>query len=172
VDTETQDNTTAAQEQQIWQTTVMLRNLPSEYTRDRLQLDLESQGFKFKFDFLYMPMDFKTYRALGFAFVNLLTPTDASHLMRRFKGFTSWSAPVSRGCSVSWGDRKLQGLAANIARFRDGSLMHEEVPDSFKPALFQLGIRIPFPAPTKKVRVPRRGAERTLRMHAHRERLV
>jgi len=177
MDIEAQDNTTAALEQPrprnaralrgrvatvIRWTTVVLRNLPGEYTRDRLQFDLKSQGFKF--DFLYMPMDFQTHRARGYAFVNLLTPTDASHLMRRLKGFMGWSAPASKGCNVSWGDRDLQGLAANIERYRDGSLMHEDVPDSFKPALFQLGVRIPFPAPRKKVRVPRKGAERTLRV--------
>mmetsp|Transcript_30241 Transcript_30241/g.66134 ORF Transcript_30241/g.66134 Transcript_30241/m.66134 type:complete len:157 (-) Transcript_30241:119-589(-) len=33
--------------------------------------------------------------------------------------------------------------------------MHEAVPDEYKPVVFQDGVRVPFPAATKKLRAPR-----------------
>jgi hypothetical protein len=33
--------------------------------------------------------------------------------------------------------------------------MHESVPQEYKPALFQNGMLVPFPRPTKKLRAPR-----------------
>merc|ERR1712117_551232 len=139
-------------------TTVMLQNLPTAYTRDLLQRDLESWGVQF--DFLYIPMNFRTNRARGYAFVNLLSHEDADSFKLRMNGFTNWSLPASEGCRASWGKPHLQGLTANIARFQNASLMHSTVPDSFRPAFFQLGVRSSFPASTRNLRPPRQGAER------------
>merc|ERR1719189_481673 len=40
-------------------TTVMLRNLPDNYTRDMLIDFLETNGFGDAYDFLYLPIDFR-----------------------------------------------------------------------------------------------------------------
>merc|ERR1740123_2226645 len=40
-------------------TTVMLRNLPNDYTRDMLLALLDKEGFQGKYNFVYLPMDFK-----------------------------------------------------------------------------------------------------------------
>merc|ERR1711988_1575884 len=47
------------------------------------------------------------------------------------------------------------GLEGHVANFQDSSLMHEGVPDQFKPVLFKNGQRVPFPAPTRPTRMPR-----------------
>jgi len=142
-------------------TTLMIRNLPSRYTRDNLMSLLLRHGYFKKFDFLYFPIDFQTRATMGYAFVNLQSPADAVGLWRSLDGFSDWSVPCSKVCSVSW-SQPLQGLAAHIARYRNSPLMHELVPDTFRPVLFMNGERVPFPVPTKKVHPPRKGAQRML----------
>jgi len=142
-------------------TTLMLRNLPIKYTREDLVKLLHYFGFAGKFDFLYFPMDFETRGALGYAFVNMESLEDAVQLWRCMDGFSKWSLPCSKVCSVSW-SQPLQGLEANVARYRNSPLMHELVPDSFRPLLFVKGERIAFPPPTKKIREPRKGNKRML----------
>jgi len=142
-------------------TTIMLRNLPNNYTRDGLLNLLASQGFGGKLDFLYFPIDFKTHAALGYAFVNLQSQSEAERLWLRFDGFSAWCIPSSKVCYVSW-SQPLQGLAAHIARYRNSPLMHETVPDSYRPMLFSSGERVAFPPPTKRIKPPRKGNERML----------
>merc|ERR1719461_2657977 len=58
-------------------TTLMLRNLPLDYTRDMLLQLLDKEGFAGKYDFIYLPVDFKTRAGLGYAFLNMVRATDA-----------------------------------------------------------------------------------------------
>merc|ERR1719454_87460 len=53
-------------------TTVMMRNLPVELTRDMLLQLLNDQGFAGEYNFIYMPVDFVKQVGLGYAFVNLV----------------------------------------------------------------------------------------------------
>mmetsp|Transcript_83050 Transcript_83050/g.211381 ORF Transcript_83050/g.211381 Transcript_83050/m.211381 type:complete len:412 (-) Transcript_83050:556-1791(-) len=142
-------------------TTVMLRNLPNNYTRDMLVVLLNSKGFLGAFDFLYLPMDFRTHAAMGYAFINMVTAEDAQRLHRTFDGFAQWAVPSSKRCCVSWSD-PYQGFDSNMQRYRNSPLMHDSVPDHYRPILFKNGLRIPFPPPTKKIKPPRQGIERML----------
>jgi len=56
----------------------------------------------------------------------------------------------------------LQGLEANIERYRNSPTMHELVPDAYRPMLFVNGQQVAFPAPTKKIKPPRKGTQRLL----------
>mmetsp|Transcript_128434 Transcript_128434/g.411730 ORF Transcript_128434/g.411730 Transcript_128434/m.411730 type:complete len:303 (-) Transcript_128434:156-1064(-) len=142
-------------------TTVMLRNLPNNYTRNML-LDLfNSEGFAGRYDFLYMPIDFRSHAALGYAFVNLVSHTAAEEFRHQFEGFSQWVLPSNKVCSAGW-SHPHQGLESHIARYRSSPLMHEAVPDEYRPILFSNGVRTPFPAPTKKVKPPRQGTQRML----------
>merc|ERR1711933_713699 len=51
-------------------TTVMLRNLPSFFTRDMLVELLDSFGFAALYDFVRLPVDIARLSCLGFGFVN------------------------------------------------------------------------------------------------------
>eukprot|EP00439_Symbiodinium_sp_Y106_P046258 s759_g5.t2 len=97
-------------------TTVMLRNLPNNYTRSMV-LNLLNQepsrdlgfqalmfleGFKGKFDFLYLPIDFRSKAGLGYAFVNLVEPSFVPSFWKAFDGYTKWVLPSSKVCQVSW----------------------------------------------------------------------
>lgn len=142
-------------------TTVMLRNLPGNYTRTML-LDLVNEaGFFGRCNFLYLPMDFRKHAALGYAFVNLISTEDAQQLLKFFDGFSKWALPSGKVCKASWSSPH-QGLEVLVARYRNSPLMHRTVPDEYRPILFARGVRIPFPAPTKTIKPPRQGTERVL----------
>jgi len=70
----------------------MLRNLPNNYTRAALLELIDREGFTGRYDFVYLPIDFKTHAALGYAFLNMVTPEDAERLRKRLDGFSRWSA--------------------------------------------------------------------------------
>jgi len=138
-------------------TTVMLRNLPNNYNRAMVTTMMDKEGFKGKYDFLYLPIDFRSKANLGYAFVNLSNETHVKDFWSVFDGYTRWVLPSAKVCSVSWSGPH-QGQQAHVDRYRDSPIMHSSVPDEFKPAIFARGTgeRLDFPAPSKKLRAPRR----------------
>jgi len=134
-------------------TTVMLRNLPSGYSRSSLLELLAQYGFWGTYDFAYMPVDFGSGCCLGYAFVNFNLPCEATRCWQTFNGFAAWGRPCDKVCELTWG-RPHQGLWAHIERYRNSPVMHESVPDEWKPAVFAHGARVAFPAPTKKLKAP------------------
>lgn len=136
-------------------TTTMLRNLPNNLTKTQLleMLD-EHNDLKGKYDFVYLPMDFQRTAGLGYAFVNWLDNASAKAAWKHFDGFTGWTMKSEKTCEVAWGD-PLQGKDAHIERYRNSPVMHEEVADDYKPVLFENGVQVPFPGPTKRIRPPR-----------------
>jgi RNA recognition motif-containing protein len=136
-------------------TTVMLRNLPNDYTRDMLVELLELKGFHRCFDFVYVPMDFEKGSGLGYAFVNFVKHNDAQHAMNILDNFDDWKVPSRKVLLLSW-STPLQGLAANIERYRNTSVMHPAVPDHFKPAVFNRGCLTSFPPPSRNIHPPNR----------------
>lgn len=134
-------------------TTIMLRNLPSHFTRDVLIELLDTEGFNAKYDFVYLPTDFKNWASFGYVFVNFLTPAGARDASHHFHGLR-WSDSSKKECDVVWSGPQ-QGLDAHVARFRNSPVMHESVPDIVKPVLHKGGVRVAFPAPTKRIRMPR-----------------
>lgn len=136
------------------QTTVMLRNIPNNYNREMVLELLEAEGFKGCYDFVYLPMDFHRMAGLGYAFVNLVSTEEANRVKQHFEDFSRWTLASQKICKVSWGE-PLQGLEAHIERYRNSPVMHEDVPDKYKPVLYDKGERVAFPPPTKKIRPPR-----------------
>lgn len=135
-------------------TTVMLGNLPNNYSRAMVMAMIDAEGFKGKYDFLYLPIDFSTKACLGYAFINLMSHTEACRFWTTFEGFADWVIPSRKKCGVSWSNPH-QGLQANVDRYRNSPLMHEAVPDEYKPIMLRDGVPLPFPEPTKKLRAPR-----------------
>jgi len=136
-----------------WRTTVMLKNIPNDYTRDQVVSLLDSHGFAGRYDFVYLPLDFTTHSAFGYSFINLITPLDAQHFQQVFYNFSNWSYCSKKVAEVTW-SKPTQGLQMNIERYRNSSVMHGEVPDSFKPAVYHNGHRMCFPPPTKALAFP------------------
>uniref|UniRef100_A0A7S2Q685 Mei2-like C-terminal RNA recognition motif domain-containing protein n=1 Tax=Zooxanthella nutricula TaxID=1333877 RepID=A0A7S2Q685_9DINO len=140
-------------EEAAW-TSVMLRNLPRSLTRDVLVQALDCAGFAGRYDFLYVPIDFKTGANLGYALINLIAPSVAALLWAVLEGFADWGVPGAGACEVSW-SRPLQGLEAYVEKYRNSPVMHADVADQWKPAIFRCGVRAAFPMPTKALKTPK-----------------
>ena len=134
-------------------TTVMLRNLPNNYTRATFLGMLDGEGFSGLYDFVYLPMDFDRRANLGYAFVNLCKPETVSRFWKAFDGFSKWALPTAKVCQVGWSG-PYQGLQAHIERYKNSPVMHKSVPDDFKPMIFSAGMRRAFPPATKALRPP------------------
>jgi len=135
-------------------TTVMLRNLPNNYNREMLLEMLDGAGFNGLYDFIYLPIDFKSGACLGYAFVNLVEPSVVASFWERFHGFSDWVLPSRKVCGVSWSDPH-QGYEAHVERYRNSPIMHGTVPDEYRPVIFVGGQRAVFPPPSKVPRAPR-----------------
>jgi hypothetical protein len=143
-------------------TTLVLRHLPAGYTRAALLELLESQGFKGCYDFVHLPVDFVKWMSFGYAYINMVSLEEVYRIWKYFDGFTNW--PTLPGieelgealcaCEVSWAE-SLQGLSACCDRYRNSTVMHEDVPEHFKPVTFSNGAEVKFPPPTKVIRPPR-----------------
>ncbi|CAE7152304.1 ML4 [Symbiodinium pilosum] len=119
-------------------TTVMLRNLPNNYTRNMVCTMMDKEGFRGLYDFIYLPIDFRSKANLGYAFINLIDEPKVQQFWQTFDGYTKWVLPSAKVCSVSWSGPH-QGQQAHIDRYRDSPIMHGSVPDEFKPAIFAQG---------------------------------
>merc|ERR1712176_902633 len=75
------------QEDSTDRTTVMLRNIPNNYCRQMLITMLDSHGFAGRYDFLYLPIDFRRKANLGYAFINLVDTEATQALWKAFDGF-------------------------------------------------------------------------------------
>lgn len=139
-------------------TTVMLCQLPRNFTRALLLNLLDSKGFGGKYNFLYMPIDFVRQNCLVYAFINLSSPEVVPAFWEAFDGFT-WPTNSAKACRVRWSTPH-QGLDDHVGRYRNSPLMHPNVPDDVRPVLFQNGERVAFPPPTKTIRAPRLRASR------------
>merc|ERR1712224_178013 len=135
-------------------TSVMVRNVPNSYTASNLIALLEAKGYRGKFDFAYLPIDFRSGVSLGYAFVNLISKSDALQFFSDFDGFSNWPLESLKACEVSWA-HPYQGLEEHVERYRNSAVMHDSMPDEYKPRLYVEGIRVPFPEPTKRIRFPR-----------------
>jgi len=135
-------------------TTIVMRNVPNNFTRDQLLAFVDDSGFRGLYDFLYLPVDLKKEVGLGYAYINFVSREDAEAFAEHFRGFKDWKAQSEKVCQITWSDA-LQGLNAHVERYRDCIVMHESIPDEFKPVVFKAGVRVPFPEPTKKIRMPR-----------------
>jgi hypothetical protein len=137
-------------------TTLMLRNLPRNLTRNMLMDLLTQEGFRMQINFIYVPMNFQVEENFGYGFINLTTFQDAEKCRTQFQSFSSWPEacqPWEKGCDVSNGDT-CQGVDAHVQRYRNSPVMHETVPDRHRPAIFENGVQKPFPAPTKAIKKP------------------
>lgn len=135
-------------------TTVVIKNVHSCSRRDDLCHLLDANGFAGKYDFAYVPANFKTMTSFGYAFVNFVDAELAEFAKSYFDNFQWHFCGNCKSLEVSWSDPH-QGLEVHVERYRNCPVMHVSVADEYKPILLRNGFRIPFPPPTKSLSAPR-----------------
>jgi hypothetical protein len=123
---------------------------------------LDEGGFWPRYDFVYLPVDFSSLRSFGYGIVNFVSHSDALRFGEYFSNFTRWSEDSDKIGEIEWSGA-LQGLNNHIERYRDSPMMHKRVPDELKPLLFLRGVHVPFPLPTKQLKMPRRSKRKGAR---------
>jgi RNA recognition motif-containing protein len=104
---------------------------------------LDEVGLEGMYNFVYVPFDFKKSVVFRYGVVNFEQHEQAVKAMS-----------VLDGCEVQWNE-STQSLHAIIERYRNSPLMHNSVPEVYKPLLFEGGVRTEFPAPTRAVSPPK-----------------
>jgi hypothetical protein len=137
-------------------TTQMIQNMPSNLTREMLIGLLDMHGFSACYDFVYLPVNFRTRMGFGYAIVNFTSTTNAARFAKVFDDFGAWPVPCDRLSKVIAAQKRDHwGLEANIKHYRNNQIMHPTVPDEYKPVLFVNGKRKPFPPPTIRLKPPK-----------------
>lgn len=132
-------------------TSLMLRNIPVQFSRSDLLELLAAHDCLMDVRFLYLPLESATGSAFGYAFVAFANGYMAENCRSLLDGM---EMSTGKALQVDWSS---SSFTANeeVERFRNSALMHPSVADALRPIVLVNGIRTTFPAPTKKLRVPR-----------------
>lgn len=111
----------------------MIKNIPNKYSQALLRETIEStlQG---KFDFLYLPIDFKNQCNVGYAFINMLAPEHVSALYQQFNGKRWDHYNSNKVCEITYA--RLQGFNAMTRHFSTSTIrqLHDA---KLKPIIFK-----------------------------------
>ncbi|XP_039028881.1 protein MEI2-like 2 isoform X2 [Hibiscus syriacus] len=104
-------------------TTLMIKNIPNKYTSKMLLAAID-ENHRGTYNFLYLPIDFKNKCNVGYAFINMISPSHIVSFYQAFNGkkwekFNSEKVP-----SLAYA--RIQGKAALVAHFQNSSLMNED----------------------------------------------
>ncbi|GER53416.1 RNA-binding protein [Striga asiatica] len=127
-------------------TTLMIKNIPNKYTSMMLLVAID-ETHKGTYDFLYLPIDFKNKCNVGYAFINMVSP---SHIVTFYEAFNGkkWEKFNSEKVA-SLAYARIQGKNALISHFQNSSLMNEDKrcrPIVFRSEGQETGDLEPFPS--------------------------
>ncbi|KAH9617555.1 hypothetical protein KSS87_013851 [Heliosperma pusillum] len=127
-------------------TTLMIKNIPNKYTSKMLLATID-EFHRGKYDFIYLPIDFKNKCNMGYAFINIIDPIQIVSFHQTFEGRKWEKFNSEKVASLAYA--RIQGKAALIAHFQNSSLMNED--KRCRPILFHTngpnaGDQEPFPA--------------------------
>jgi len=139
-------------------TTLMIRNIPNKFTRDKLLFQLKETLPKNSIDFFYIPIDLKNKCNMGYCFVNFRSVDGVKKCVERFHNVQSYiclpSFNSSKICVVTAARR--QGLKDNVLHLVNESVvfqtltkrsLHEWLPLLFDPQ----GNEMEFPRTPEQV---------------------
>lgn len=120
-------------------TTVMIRNIPSEYTQDDLIDEVsESLGWRDLFDFFYLPWDMVNNANIGYAFVNLKDTATAQRAVHVFSNYRFKRCESRKVAKVL--PAHIQGLENNLRHLQDRAVCHGNHP--YTPVVMWNGAKI------------------------------
>jgi len=120
---------------------------------------LDVCGYSPMYNFVYIPMDFKSgdldgdgtdLLNLQHAIVNFTSEDVAEVFMTTYQG--SPESIFEEAGEVAY--HKEQGLDFLVNKYRNSGVMHESMPASCRPLLFKNGDLVEFPPPTRKLKAP------------------
>ncbi|XP_008784396.2 protein MEI2-like 2 [Phoenix dactylifera] len=104
-------------------TTLMIKNIPNKYTSKMLLATID-ESHKGTYDFLYLPIDFKNKCNVGYAFINMVSPSHIISFYQAFNGKKWEKFNSEKVASLAYA--RIQGKAALVAHFQNSSLMNED----------------------------------------------
>ncbi|KAL8506276.1 hypothetical protein ACS0TY_017228 [Phlomoides rotata] len=113
-------------------TTLMIKNIPNKYT-SKMLLSAIDETHKGTYDFLYLPIDFKNKCNVGYAFINMVTPSHIISFYEAFNGKKWEKFNSEKVASLAYA--RIQGKSALISHFQNSSLMNED--KRCRPIVFQ-----------------------------------
>lgn len=119
-------------------TTVMLRNVPNEWTWQDVRALLD-QVVRDRYNFMYLRIDFKVGKNVGYAFVNFENALDIVHVVDAFVGkpwdpmHLQYHNGALKTLQLSYAT--IQGIDSLIDKFRNSSIMDEMI--DYRPLLLQ-----------------------------------
>jgi hypothetical protein len=122
---------------------VMVRNIPNRYSQQMLRTEIDKAGFKGKYNFFYLPIDFGQRANLGYAFIDFQDVETAAQFIATFEGEKLRKFKSRKILSIS--PAVYQGLPANLNHFAKAALQRITNP-RFQPKVFQGGQAISFEA--------------------------
>ena len=98
----------------------MIKNIPNKYSQKML-LEAIDQHHHCRYDFVYLPIDFKNRCNVGYAFVNFKEHSSIVSFYAEFNG-KKWNRFKSEKiCLIAYA--RVQGLSALVEHFRTSSVM-------------------------------------------------
>uniref|UniRef100_K3XVD0 RRM domain-containing protein n=1 Tax=Setaria italica TaxID=4555 RepID=K3XVD0_SETIT len=104
-------------------TTLMIKNIPNKYTSKMLLAAID-ELHKGTYDFFYLPIDFKNKCNVGYAFINMISPTHIISFYQAFNGKKWEKFNSEKVASLAYA--RIQGRTALISHFQNSSLMNED----------------------------------------------
>ncbi|KAK9056016.1 hypothetical protein SSX86_027103 [Deinandra increscens subsp. villosa] len=104
-------------------TTLMIKNIPNKYTSKMLLAAID-ENHSGTYDFLYLPIDFKNKCNVGYAFINMLSPTHIIPFYQAFNGKKWEKFNSEKVASLAYA--RIQGKTALVTHFQNSSLMNED----------------------------------------------
>lgn len=117
--------------------TVMVRQLPRQYTQRMLLQEVVRRGFEGLFDFLYLPYDFKKGINVGYGFVNFTEPEYALQFRDSLDGQFLDKYMRMKGKAVRVHPAQVQGYEANYRHFAHTKTGQKQDP-AFSPLFFSV----------------------------------
>ncbi|XP_044491854.1 protein MEI2-like 2 isoform X2 [Mangifera indica] len=104
-------------------TTLMIKNIPNKYTSKMLLAAIDENHCG-TYDFLYLPIDFKNKCNVGYAFINMVSPSHIISFYEAFNGKKWEKFNSEKVASLAYA--RIQGKAALVTHFQNSSLMNED----------------------------------------------
>lgn len=114
-------------------TTYMIRNIPTRFTSLSFVRLLDEYGFAGTFNFFYLPMDFRSGKNMGYAFINFLEPETGLRFVDKFHARRLPVTTSKKVMEISASRR--QGLLDNISLFRTSDLLNSASLPHYKPLI-------------------------------------